>query len=258
MPWRKLGEPWRGLGRSVGAPVGGAVDYKTKILGLFGSANIQTLPLDETSGTNANDISPQNNDGTYFSVDLANADAPSGIGGKCPYMDGGNEYVTAYSAGLASDFNGAEGSLFVWMKVENAGVWTDGRFHRVALFKHNASGQGVGIFKQNTNNTIRFFRTDSVGTKTRDTTIIGGNTAWNLVVLTWSVSNNRLRGYVNNAQVGADVTSLAAITQTIDQGGIGGIDNSNLEWQGWLSYSTLLNREATLPEIQAIYAKGIG
>lgn len=237
----------------------GGVGYKTKILELFGDSIIQFLLLQETSGTNAVDESPESNVGTYANCTLANADAPTLIGGKAPLFNGTTSVVSLVTAGLIADLDVDEGAIMVWAKGANVGIWTDGLYHRLAIIRHNATGQGIGIFKINTNNTVRYFRQDGTALKNYDFTGVTGNTDWNLYALTWSRSNNRLRAYFNNSQIGSDVTGLAALTQTVDAGGVGGLPSATqYGWSGWESSYILLNREATLAEIQAVYTAGAG
>ena len=104
---------------------GGFVDpYITKVLGIQSGNLIGYWPMDEKGGSVANDQSPENNDGAYTGVDLANAAGPTGIG-LCPWWDGTNDVNDIYSAGFASDWSGNQHTISCWIKVNAAAVWED-------------------------------------------------------------------------------------------------------------------------------------
>jgi len=101
----------------------GGASYARRVKALFGSALIGYWPLDEAAGPVAVDRSSQTNDGAYSNVTLSNALAPLFMRTRCPAFNGSNSQVDIYSAGLAADFNGAEGAMGIWLKVSDVADW---------------------------------------------------------------------------------------------------------------------------------------
>jgi hypothetical protein len=238
--------------------MGGKKTYARKIKRLFGSSLIAYWPLNETSGTVAYDVSGNARNGAYTGVDLANAAAPAKIGGMAPYFDGTNDYCNIYSASLASAFSGAAGSLFIWAKIFNAGIWTDASyddFFRIAADANNE----ILLRKTNANNAL-YTRYNANGTtksvtRTNTTTI-----DWFLFGFTWSKAADQMIAYYNGAQTGATQTGLdtwagapAAATCVI---GAYVLTPAN-PWNGWLNQAIILNRIATPAEVLAMYNAGV-
>lgn len=226
----------------------GAIAYSQKVLGLFGSSLIAYWPLSEASGSTANDISGNGRNGAYTGVDLGQ----SGIGdGKTsPYFDGVNDYVDIYSAGLASAFNGAEGSLLLWFKVYAASVWSDATLRYMVEIKADSSNQ-LYILKHTIANRISFYYVAGGTSKNINATGLTSLLFFSLG-FTWSKSNNRLRAYVSGIQSGTDQTGLGtwagvpAATNTL----IGAYSkNPTYVTSGYLAHALILNREATPAEM---------
>ena len=107
-------------------------NYAQRILSIAPNNIVGYWPLDEHSGTTVTDKSRQGNNGSYTGVTLNNAKGPDGRG--IPFFDGTNDFGDIYSAALNSDFNGNEGAMMGWFKVQNSGVWTDGSTNRGIMF----------------------------------------------------------------------------------------------------------------------------
>ena len=82
-------------------------------------------PLWETAGASAACLVNPAQSGTAVGVTWAN-DATGAFGTAAPFFDGANDDINIYTAALAAAFSGHVGSLMVWCRVANAGVWTDG------------------------------------------------------------------------------------------------------------------------------------
>src|SRR3990172_10333685 len=78
----------------------------------------------EGSGAVALDTSGNSRTGAYTGVDLGQAGI--GDGKTCPWFDGANDYNNVYTTSLRDAFNGSEGTVAIWAKVNSAAVWTDG------------------------------------------------------------------------------------------------------------------------------------
>jgi len=220
--------------------------YYRKIKSLFGSSIIGYWPLWELAGAVAADISGSGRNGAYTGVDLGYPGI--GDGRKSPYFDGTHDYVNVYSAGLAGAFNGDEGTILVWGKVYDAGVWTDGSYRNLCMFYVDASNY-VTIRKNNTN--TLGWRYDAGGSLKTLTLTVTPLTQM-CIGLTWSKSNDRMRGFFSGRQIGTDQASLGAWAGALSATttGIGGYYFPvQYPWYGYLAHGVLLNREATPAEM---------
>lgn len=215
---------------------------------------IQYLRLNETSGTNADDTSAENNDGTYSGATL-NATASPVSGDNAPSFDGVNDFVNVYSAAMASDFNPALGSLVIWAKVSGAGVWTDGLNRTVArLSTSGADSNAVVITKLSTSNMLRLRYGAGGVAKLKDVTT-GAPTDWFFAAITWNKASDRVRPYYGGTQQGADLTGLGEFSGSLSSsncalGAIG--TGATTCWSGYLSHYRLYNVELTAAQIAAL------
>lgn len=210
---------------------------------------IQSLSLNEVSGTTANDYSAENNDGTFSGVALNATNSPIPRE-RAGLWDGTNDFVNNFSAALASDFNGSEGTFVLWAKVASSSVWTDGTVRYLAQLSVNANNL-VRIIKLTTNNTLRF---DYVagGTSELITKSSVSDTDWFHVAITWSKANERVRGYFNGELVSTS-TTLGVWAGAIVGAQIGANTLTPLNvWSGYLSNYRLYNRELTADEIASL------
>lgn len=99
---------------------GDKIPTLTEVRTLFGSHVIGAYPLNEISGTTAQDESGNNLDGTYTGTFALNQD---GIGEDVCADMLGTAGVALYSAGYVSAFNIDEGFLSVWLKANNEAFW---------------------------------------------------------------------------------------------------------------------------------------
>lgn len=233
----------------------GKKTYQQKIKALFGSSVIALWPLTDTSGTTMTDVSGNLRNGSYSGVALANALGPKGK--MVGYWDGSVAYADAYSASLAGAFNGQEGSEIIWCKVSGVGVWTDGAARYAHYMAVNANNF-VGMYRAVGNDDFGWtYRAAAGGLKTVTNTSMGSPTGWLLTGLTWSLSNGRVRAYLNGSQQGSDValadtwSGALGVTNTL----VGAASTTpTYVWRGWLAYAMVLNREATAPEMAQVYS----
>lgn len=239
-----LGMGMRG-GAGGGAPAPPTVAQQ--VVTLFGSAIVSYLPMGETSGTVAQDAGANNIDGAYVGVDLNHAQH---LGTGAPFFDGVNDYVNWYSAGLAGAFNPASLTVAIWLKVNAAGVWTDGVARRgITLL---ATGSNFVLMGRSaTNNTLAF--TYVAGGITDQVTTTTTTTDWFHVALT--VGSGILRAYRDGVQVGTDQGTLGtwagALSATNTAVGAASTVPANV-WHGWAHHALLLNRAATPAEIASL------
>jgi hypothetical protein len=240
------------LNQPLGYPIGGA-SYAAKIKALFGANLIGYWQMNEESGTNANDSSPEGNDGTFTGVTLANGAMPAKIGGYAPLFDGANDYVDIYSAGLNSDFNGQLFSVMMWTQW----VYPDTTQRQAIRLKVNASNDFY----------MEYY---NAGTVLRCGYVAGGisklqnftntkPTTWVHLAATVSKSADQFIIYLNGTAVGSPSTGIGAWTgnllsaQTIIGAAV--TTPSNV-FSGHIGHVMMLNAAATPAQIAQVYHWG--
>jgi len=226
---------------------GGAVTYASRVLAL---SPIAYWPLYEASGTTAACLVNSAQNGTYNS-DVSGWPPGTGIGdgNTAPFFDGTNDLVNIYSATLAGVFNGAEGSIHAWMKVANAGAWTDGS-NRTITYPYADAANYIRIIKSSVDNTLywRYEAGDVIETSVGTCS----DTGWITNAITWSKTADEVRTYINGTPedtlttlgvwAGSLVSSHVAIGSTY-----GTILNSL--WHGWIAHVGYWDRPLTPAEI---------
>lgn len=222
--------------------------YYKKIVRTFGSALIGYWPLWESGGSVAADKSGNARHGAYTGVDFGYPGF--GDGKRSPYFDGVNDYVDLYSAGLAGAFNGAEGTAFIWARLFNSGVWTDGLSHYLLYLSADAANL-VAIIKSLTNNRL-LFRYFSGAVQKYVQVDSNTFTTFTPLAITWSKSGDAMKAYLNGAQTGATQTGLDVWAGSLSNATtlLGAISKAPVSpWYGWLAGGFLLNRPASAAEI---------
>jgi hypothetical protein len=226
--------------------------YYQKMVRLWGSAMIAYFPLSESSGTVARDISANNN-GTYSNVSLANK-----IGHNkkpVPYFDGSTSYVDIYSAGLNTKFNGNSGAILQWIQVYDLATYTD-TVRRYSELLFADANNNVLIYKSESANTI-VGRRIAASTSKLVTYAASSNLGWMRVCLSWSISPDELKLFVNGAQAGTTQTGNGSWTGALSSNfciiGASSKVPAN-QWKGWLSDTIILNRPPTDDEVARDYA----
>jgi hypothetical protein len=164
----------------------------------------QILVGNETSGTTAEDATAENNDGAYSGVTINSAASPVS-GDNAPLWDGVNDNLNAFSAGLASDFNGQEFTIGCWVKVSGAGIWTDATVRRILHFYVDANNE-LWIERTGTNNQIRFIYRAGGTLETVTHTI--STTNWFRAEMVVSLAGDSMKCFVDGVQVGTTQTGL--------------------------------------------------
>lgn len=212
-------------------------------------------PLNETLGTNANDLSAQNNDGAYSRAGML-ADGTFLTGEPCPLWVPASSDNLALPAGFNSDYNLNEFCVVVWGKVSAAGIWTDTTAR--ILFEANQDAQNrTTINKSGTNNTLTFRNIANNTAKIVNHTI--STTDWFMATIKNSRSSGadgEMKAFVNDAQTGSTQTALGtAGTVTVANSRIGDLFGTNT-WDGLIAYGAVWAGAGNLPsdaEITGIY-----
>jgi lysophospholipase L1-like esterase len=217
------------LARPLGAPLGmggrsDSLEYYQQRKNLFGSSIIQYIPVLDTSGTVATDVSGNGRNGAYTNVTLGQA----GVGGEpSGAFNGSTSYLDHYSAGYGAAFNGAEGSLSLLVKVSGIADWTDATQRYFASLLADTNNY-LKISKSNTANYMMWEYKAGGVTLTRYKSEMYAVDFMHLF-FTWSKTGNRARSFYNGDQWLADLTNLG-------------------NWAGALaSYNTVIGAAYKLP-----------
>jgi hypothetical protein len=150
-------------------------------------------PLWETEGSVAHDISGNGFHGSYVGVELGRPGI--GDGRTAPLFDGVNDYGNIYTPALANAFNGAEGALLAWVRVANAGIWTDGWARRFVQIRCDLSNW-VYFERTVANNQITLnYVAGGVGVGKAFTT---SSPDWLFCAVTWSATADQFTACLNN------------------------------------------------------------
>lgn len=221
--------------------------YIRRVQSILGSAVIGYWPLSESSGSVANDASGNSRSATYNAVVLANTPGPGIALGAAPSFDGAASQLnfpagTLTSLNAGGVFKPTEGALMAWVKMVDAAHWA------------NASQYAIAQFSADGNN--KFTLLKDAANRISANFVVGANFTtpntprsaldWFHIGMTWSSSLNKMRFFVNGAQVGGDNSytgtwagSLASAETHIGSG------NGSAFWPGWLAHAILTNQLVT-------------
>ena len=211
-------------------------------------------PQWEGAGAVAYDLSGNARNGAYTGVDLGQVGI--GDGRVCPWYDGANDYNNVYSAGLAGAFNGAEGSVMVWARVNAAAVWTDGAIRRALHLQADGTNR-IYLARSSTNN--QFDLVYIAGGTTKQVNMAGLSTVgWMCLALTWNLAagvNGEMKAYAQGAQVGTTQTALGtwagALAATLCCIGATSTTPTNV-WQGWVAHACIWDRALAPAEVLSL------
>ena len=222
--------------------------YTSKVAAL---SPIAYWPLDELSGSVANDRSGNGRNGAYTAVTLGAAGV--GDGRTAATLDGSTSYVNIYSASLAGVNIGPAGTIACWAKVSAAGVWTDSVARRLIYLAVDANNR-VSLVKSNLNNEVDWLYVAGGTTKQAGITTFSP-TGWFHLALTWSKTGDAVKFYVNGAQNGSTATGLGtwagnlAPTTTL----LGAISQAPANvWSGQLAHAAVWNRSLSATEVASL------
>lgn len=200
--------------------------------------------LDEKSGAVAYDLvsgrvaGAQN--GAHVGVTLGRDGI--GDGRTSPFYDGANDFTNVFSAALAGAFNGAEGTVLIWGRVNGAGVWTDGAWRRLCEF--NASPANRVIISKHLNNNTLTWAYQAGGVIEIVNTAGYTTTDWFCMAMSWSAGADAVIPYFNGVP-GATMATLGvwagALSNTNTIIGAENITPITI-WNGTLAHCALWDR----------------
>lgn len=167
-------------------------------------------PLNETSGTTAD-----NAEGTA-AMDGAHIAGGGGeiIGMRSNIFRSGEwayrfpsaaALVNIYSADLNTAMNKNEGSIVCWIKVPTTAQWAESSTQRYLYIAGSTSNRF--IIQHSSANTIGVIRTAGGTSKTVSIDMSSTPTTWQCIIVTYSVTNNEMKVYLNGVQQGTTQTS---------------------------------------------------
>lgn len=180
--------------------------YMDRVKGIQSADLIGYWPMNERRGAVAVDWSKEKNNGAYTGATLGNAPGPDLS--PSPHFDGSNDFNNIYSVGFRDDFNGKEGTVGGWFRVDSASVWTDSAYRDMVHLYVDANNH-VRMYKGSTNNQFNFIYKANGTQELVSRTI--SPTAWTHAAITWSLStgaNGEMRAYIDGVQVGSTQTNL--------------------------------------------------
>lgn len=238
-----------------GRPIGRSTAVPWYLSGGIASANcVAAWALDEASGATATDATGHGYNGTYVNATLGQTGIGDGKTAISLSGSAGVRGVNVYSAGLASAFNGAEGSISMFFKVSNIADWTDGA-ERNILYLGADGTNFVYLSKKSQSNKI-WFGYQAGGTYDTVDAQYYNATGWVHIAITWSKSADQLKAYLNGVQQGATQTTLGtwagALASIKCMIGSGQSNADNGLWKGSLARVSLYNVALSEAQIQAL------
>ena len=232
---------------TFGSPSG----YARRVIRRFRGSCIRYWPLDDPSSTRARElITGDHGARTGTSTDQGGFLSPVSL------FDGINDFVNIYSAALAAEFDGQEGSALIWAQTP-AASWTDGLSHALFhLYGPTAGGDELHFHIYSGNNQVYYrFKVDDT---IRHMIPSQSSTDWLLWGMTWSLVGDRVRTYFNGV-----ASSNAAMPGTwdtvINKALIGAQDTGGADpWSGYAAHCSLYNRALSADEIVWIYKEAYG
>ena len=223
---------------SLGTLVGAKPPSQTYIEKVLTYSPIAYWPLNETSGTTADNAEgTAARDGTYVNTPTLNQTGIGDGNGAPLFTPASAEYVNVQTASLASAFSGAAGTLHLWCKVSASGVWTDGSLDMaVRLFAD--SNNYVNLYKNTTNNQL-FMAYKAGGTAEQVSISSVSTTDWFAFGVTWSKAAEEVKLYLNGSQSGATQTSLGTWAGSLGTSRLGDDGFSSWYWNGYLAHAAV-------------------
>lgn len=179
---------------------------------VLGTSPIRYWPILESTGTTIADYSTNGDDGTAAGG-LTLGASGIGDGHTAATLDGTDGQIDIYSADLNTDFDGQLGSAAVWFRVTDSDVWTDSTARFMLSIR---VGTNNYIFLQKTANDNQLRCTYKAGGTTKTVAIANSATTWQMLSMSWDLSGDAMKAYINGAQSGATQDTLGTWAGSLD------------------------------------------
>ena len=179
------------------------MSYTEKIASIKPSNLILHLPLNESSGLVANDISGRESHGAYASSGITYGVGGIGDGQTGVAFDGNDTYINIDSVTrpFDTDWNGNLFSMVAWGKVDGSGRWSDATTYRYMQHIRAADATYYAVMgKSTTDNQLEWRRrTGGVITSYKHTFSPAGPLDWFCMGMTCDQSVPELIFYLNDS-----------------------------------------------------------
>lgn len=206
--------------------------YQGELLATEAADLVGCWSLDDFTGGVARNHTGSLLHGLVSGVDLAYPGV--GDGRTAGYFDGAAE-ISLVAADVDTDWDSAEGTLALWLKVPTA-VLTDATIRTAAVFLVDGNNY-VHIWKTATNNT--FGAGYMAGGTFSSVQFTISDDDWHHVAITWSVAADEVRVYLDGSQAGSTQTGLGTWVGTLTQVWFGSWTGIQWWWSGRLAHIAL-------------------
>lgn len=237
------------------------ISFDNRLIGYIRSLSglLALFPFQEESGAIAkvySNVTPVPSNGAYSNQVLIGQPATSVLG-RAIFNNASGARVALYSANLASAFAYTEASLFLFAKVQNASVWTNGIGGLLCQLRADGANF-VNFAKQTVNN--RFQYSINMGGIMKTSFITFSSTSFFMPCITWSKTNDRIRLYMNGALQGAPITGIGTFASPLTSNNTvalaGDLAATASRFLGYECYLGIFNRELTATEVLQIARLG--
>ena len=237
-------------------PVDDNGNYDADFAGGYSSRVIATNPiaywiLGEAVGATAVDqINSPAQDGTYANVTLAQPGI--GDGNTAALFNGVNSQVDVFSLALQGVYGYTAGSLQIWNRVLNVGIWTDGTSDFAVAFGADGANRMTGNKVAAVNRYDVRHRGGGSFDGVSITPIV--TTDWFAIHLTWDEVGNVTLVYMDGAVQGAPAPAAAFVGVLNAARCVIGdfVIPSNEPWNGYAAHVALWDRVLTPAEVLSL------
>jgi len=230
--------------------------YSEKLLATQTASLIGYWPLNEASGTTADNAEGTADRDATYSSDVSGWPVGTGIGdgNTAPTFDGTNDYADHYTTSIRDAFDKDTGTVMIWGKVSSAGIWTAGDYRWCVSFRAD-SDNNVQLFKTNAAGNNELIASYKAGGTTTRVDIVTTTTDWFHLAITWNVSSDVVKVYFNGSQTGGDQSGLGSWSGNI------AVDNTKIgafaavptyPWDGWLAHLAIWTTDLSAAEVATL------
>ena len=225
--------------------------YVAKVLSIQPTYLVGYWPLMDTSGTVAKDYGPLSGDGTYSGPALATMPLSDHLlAGFAPLFDGINDRVSLPKDVVQLAFDGRYGTISVWFKVANSGVWSDG-VQRFIAFVYSDTTSAYLVIKKWSDNSIQVARNSDIVSgcgHAFNTTSLD----WINVTFRWNEDNDTYTAFLNGSPSSGTCGGTWPNPRLYSYVGIGGTSSSDY-WSGYIAHVAIWRTELTDDEVASLY-----
>lgn len=231
---------------ALASPRIGIDTYTAKVMDIDRASLIAYWRLNELSGTAADNIQGDPlRDGVYSGPTLGQIGIGDGL--TAPSFNGVSDTVNIYSASLAAAFSPMAGTLSIWVKVANAGVWTDGVGRNIVRLRSDATNEII-IARSTADGSVSLnYRAG--GTLEQRTKAGLSTTDWFHLALTWDKAADEVKAYYNGVQEGTTSTGLGVWAGALASNDC---EISTVNYSGFLAHAALFNKALTAAQVLAL------